>query len=76
MYQAHKVRPVKPKLEVLQGYKAMRSQSRSKIKTGGITMSKSRISKIKSEVLQNHKVVAVKSKLEVEDLCIAELEEV
>ena len=39
-------------------------------------MSKSRISKIKSEVLQNHKVVAVKSKLEVEDLCIAELEEV
>ena len=41
----------------------MRSQSRSKIKTGGVTMSKSHISKIKSEVLQNHKVVAVKSKL-------------
>ena len=39
----------------------MRSQSRSKIKTGGVTMSKSHISKIKSEVLQ--KVVAVKSKL-------------
>ena len=54
----------------------MRSQSRSKIKTVGVTMSKSRISKIKSEVLQNHKVVAVIFKLEVEDLCIAELEEV